>query len=81
MSPTLAGRFSTPESPGKPLDKYFSVLALCQPPGTRDRSLNWTLNLVRGNATNNKGKVICHVITAAKDYREEGGRVYVSHTS
>lgn len=25
---------SLPESPGKPLDKYFSVLALYQPPGT-----------------------------------------------
>ena len=38
-------------------------------------------NIFCSIATNNKEKVICHVITAAKDYREEGGRVYISHIS
>lgn len=64
--------------------------ALCQPPGTRGRTLNQTLILVRGNDTdkNKQTKIVCHaIIIAIEAYRQRRGseceecrRVDVSYT-
>lgn len=65
----------------------FGVPSLCQPPGTRDRSLNYTLNLLRDNDANKnrQRKVICHlIIISIKRYRAEkrvGGCMYLTQAS
>lgn len=48
--------------------------ALCQPPRMRDRTLKWTLILVKENDTNTskQRKVICYIIVIATEgYRAE----------